>query len=260
MPGLELKISDSVSEARDEAAELIQGCRVRAKAQLEDSPGESLRILEDLASCVEGGVARKLEKANQEISFQAKIRTDMAGMLENYTCVDDSVETSPDLRQEVWSFKGVDRLVHVKHERSSSRIHVIENFIDEEECQAMADEAAKTLHRATVADGKGGSRLSENRKAMQAGIAVNWKKEDEGDPIARISRRVYDYTEHVLGLGIKENGQEDLMSIQYFGRGRNDTEPDRYTPVSRGSFHVLLLVSQFIGPSNSTLEILHEAL
>ena len=129
----------------------------------------------------------------------------------------------------------------------------IENFIDEEECQAMADEAAKTLHRATVADGKGGSRLSENRKAMQAGITVNWKKEDEGDPIARISRRVYDYTEHVLGLGIKENGQEDLMSIQYFGRGRNDTEPDRYTPVSRGFFFhvvILLLMSQFIGPSN----------
>jgi 2OG-Fe(II) oxygenase superfamily len=38
------------------------------------------------------------------------------------------------------------------------------------------------------------------------------------------------YANHVLGLDIKENGQEDLMSIQYFGRGRNDTEPDRYTP------------------------------
>jgi hypothetical protein len=120
--------------------------------------------------------------------------------------------------------------VHAKQERAASRIHLIDNFIDEEECQAMAEAAQTTLHHATVADGKGGSRLSENRKAMQAGIKVPWKEEADGHPIARLSRRVYDYTNHVLGLDIEEFGQEDLMSIQYFGRGSNDTEPDRYTP------------------------------
>jgi hypothetical protein len=65
---------------------------------------------------------------------------------------------------------------------------------------------------------------------MQAGIRVHWEKEKNGDPIARLSRRVYDYTNYVLGLDIDEHGQEDLMSIQYFGRGANDTSPDRYTP------------------------------
>ena len=65
---------------------------------------------------------------------------------------------------------------------------------------------------------------------MQAGITVNWSEESNGDAIARLSRRVYEYTENVLGLGINEHGQEDLMSIQYFGRGTNDTAPDRYTP------------------------------
>lgn len=64
---------------------------------------------------------------------------------------------------------------------------------------------------------------------MQAGIRVHWDKEKDGDPIARLSRRVYDYTNYVLGLDIQEHGQEDLMSIQYFGRGANDTAPDRYT-------------------------------
>jgi len=133
--------------------------------------------------------------------------------------------------QHIWTARdNIDRTVHVKLNRSASRIHLVENFISAEECQAMQDEAAETLHDATVADGKGGHRLSEARKAMQAGIKVRWEKEAEGDPIARLSRRVYDYTEHVLGLGIDEKGQEDLMSIQYFGRGRNDTQPDRYTP------------------------------
>lgn len=59
---------------------------------------------------------------------------------------------------------------------------------------------------------------------------MHWEKEKNGDPIARLSRRVYDYTNYVLGLDIDEHGQEDLMSIQYFGRGANDTAPDRYTP------------------------------
>lgn len=137
------------------------------------------------------------------------------------------------MSQHIWTARdNVERTVHVKLDRSASRIHLVENFISAEECQAMQDEAAETLHDATVADGKGGHRLSEARKAMQAGIKVRWEKEAEGDPIARLSRRVYDYTEHVLGLGIDEKGQEDLMSIQYFGRGRNDTQPDRYTPVS----------------------------
>ena len=90
--------------------------------------------------------------------------------------------------------------------------------------------AQSKLHQASVADGKGGSHFSEHRKAMQAGITVNWEKEMSGDKIAALSRRVYDYTNHVLDLDIQEHGQEDLMSIQYSGRGLDDKEPDRYTP------------------------------
>ena len=61
---------------------------------------------------------------------------------------------------------------------------------------------------------------------MQAGIKVPWDQEAAGNAIARLSRRVYDYANAVLGLDIKEHGQEDLMSIQYKGRGFNDAEPD----------------------------------
>lgn len=152
-------------------------------------------------------------------------------MLENYTCMDTTLDSSPDLYSYDWDHGNeAPRTIHVKHERRASKIHLIENFISPQECEAMEQAAVKILHRATVADGKGGSRYSENRKAMQAGIKVPWDKEKEGHPIAVLSRRVYDYTNHVLGLSINEKGQEDLMSIQYFGRGANDTEPDRYTP------------------------------
>lgn len=203
-------------------------------AEASGSADAALEAMERMASCVESKIARSLERANEEIAFQASVRKGVASQLENYTCVDDSLESSDDLETRVWEQNdGIKRTVHVKHERPASKIHVIEDFITEEECQAMAQAAAPKLHKATVADGSGGSRLSENRKAMQAGIKVDWDKEgkDEGmeSYIAGLSRRVYDYTNHVLGLNIKEHGQEDLMSIQYFGRGLNDTEPDRYS-------------------------------
>lgn len=179
------------------------------------SDSVALLAMETLASCVEANIAKKLEIANEEIAFQAQVRTEMAALLENYTCIDEASIMSEDVLTELWDQgQGIVRTVHVKLNRPASRIHVVENFISEEECKAMEDEAAKTLHRATVADGKGGSQLSDNRKAMQAGIKVRWDREGDGDAIARLSRRVYDYTNHVLGLNIRENGQEDLMSIQ----------------------------------------------
>ena len=90
--------------------------------------------------------------------------------------------------------------------------------------------AQPKLHRGTVADGAGGHRLSEHRKAFQAGLTVPWDKEVAGDPVARVVRRLYDYTNHATGFNLSVVGQEDLMSIQYFGNGENDPTPDQYRP------------------------------
>lgn len=228
---------DNKLQAQEEAGVLIKECRVRAEKMIEAAGGDKTKTLQgmdELVKCVEGGVSQRLVKINEEIAYQSHIRMHIASSLENYTCADDSLNSTEDLTTEKWVQKGVpnsvSRTVHIKHDRPASRIHVIDNFINPDECKAMEDAAAKSLHRATVADGKGGSRLSENRKAMQAGIKVPWKEEKNGNPIARLSRRVYDYVNHVLDLSIEEHGQEDLMSIQYFGRGKDDKEPDRYTP------------------------------
>ncbi|EEC50968.1 predicted protein [Phaeodactylum tricornutum CCAP 1055/1] len=232
-PEITVTFVDNKIRARKEADELIKACQVDARKRVElagQDKAAALDAMDDLVNCVQGGVSSRLETVNEEIAFQASVRTDIAALLENYTCTDDSLNSSKDITTQQWKQADLTRTVHIKHERPTSRIHVIENFISDDECDAMEAAAQKSLHRATVADGKGGSRLSDNRKAMQAGIKVPWKDEASGNAIARLSRRVYDYTNHVLGLGIEEHGQEDLMSIQYFGRGKNDTEPDRYTP------------------------------
>lgn len=235
-----MTFSDNKIVAQQQAADVVDKCQLEARKMITEnginSADAAMEALQLLSTCVESKIVSQLEQANEEIAFQASVRKEVAEQLENYTCVDDDLDTSEDIEVRTWNHNhdGVERTVHVKHERPASRIHVVENFISEAECQAMEESASTTLHRATVADGKGGSQMSENRKAMQAGIKVNWEKEfDEEENmemhIAKLSRRVYDYTNHVLGLNIQENGQEDLMSIQYFGRGLNDTAPDRYS-------------------------------
>ena len=204
----EIVFKDNKIMAREEASDLVEKCQSEARAMLAEgaSTDAAMDAIQVLSLCVESNIAKTLERANEEIAFQASVRKDVASHLENYTCADETLDTTEDLETRVWDHHdGVKRTVHVKHERPASRIHVIENFISEEECKAMEESASKTLHRATVADGKGGSQMSDNRKAMQAGIKVQWDKEHDEEGmemhIAQLSRRVYDYTNHVLGLG-----------------------------------------------------------
>jgi len=223
-------LEDSTTKAKATAGDLVQHCQNQVKRQVDpDNVEESLKIL---LRCVEESVTTNLVEAQEEVAFQASVRRDVAAKLENYTCEDALAETSEPVATEVWTGARDEqpRNVLILHDRPASQIHVVQDFIDQVECDSMEAAAVPLLHRATVADGSGGSKYSEHRKAMQAGIKVPWELEDAGNPIARLSRRVYDYTNHVLGLNLEEHGQEDLMSIQYFGRGKNDTAPDRYTP------------------------------
>ena len=237
----EVVFEDDQIRARQEAQGLVGGCHATAKEELSKANGNAKKveqIMDDLAECVESGVVETISKANEELAFQAKVRTDMAALMENYTCADMTLDTTPAFENTTWYSEkdNKKRKVQVMLDRPASRIHVIEDFISDEECKAMEEAAQTKLHRATVADGKGGSHFSENRKAMQAGIKVPWQEEANGNAIARLSRRVYDYTDHVLALNIDEGGQEDLMSIQYFGRGEGDKAPDRYRPHCDGDW------------------------
>lgn len=228
----EFKHQDNKSIARDTAGELMVECEKKVLASIEEKGSSATEAVSEMKKCVEDNVAYQMEKVNEEISVQAGIRKGLALAWENYTCSDYDLKTTTPMREDVWynDDEDIERNVQIMLDRPASKIHLIKDFISIEECQAMEDAAKSKLHKATVADGKGGSELSPNRKAMQAGIRIPWHKEDEGHPLTTLSRRVYDYVNHVLGLNIEEHGQEDLMSIQYFGRGENDAAPDQYTP------------------------------
>lgn len=217
------------NQSSSTAADIVQQCRQAAKVRIEkDFDGQ--QVIQTVLTCIEEATAHKIEKVRKEELFETQLREKVAGLVESYTCSDNNLESSKASEVRTWENKNITHQVHLFHERQASKIHMLENFISPVECAAIQKAAEPILHHGTVADGKGGHRLSDHRKAMQAGVRVPWEREEQDDPIARVMRRIYAYTNHATGLGIEVEGQEDLMSIQYFGRGEEDKAPDRYMP------------------------------
>ena len=148
--GIVVEHTDSKSIAQKSASDLLTSCKESANQQL-SSGGNAEYILDNLASCVKSGITAEIERANEEITFQAGVRKGMGDLLENYTCADEGLNTTEP--RETLDWEG--REVKVMIDRPASKIHVIEGFITEEECRAVMEAAEPILHDATVADGSG---------------------------------------------------------------------------------------------------------
>jgi hypothetical protein len=220
----------------DDNVRVMEGVTDSVDACLERSSASDVAAGATKA-CLEQAIIKKVNEINDKYEFEKTLRIDMAKLIENYTCADANLPTSKPLEKTTWKYKRASdgfsehaRKVEVLFDNKFAKVHTIQDFISQEECAAVEKKAAKSLHRATVADDGGGSKYTPNRKALQSGVTVDWDKEKSGDAIAVLSRRIYEYTNHVTNFNLSVEGQEDIMSIQYKGRGENDDEPDRYMP------------------------------
>ena len=229
--------TSSLRPRDEETRAMTEKCRQRAKKRL--AANQDLEeVSRDLIQCMQDEAARLFIIQNEELSFQRQLRRDVANLGENYTCADSTKETSEPKQVTSWTYEDHNRTVGILHSRPDSQIHILQDFITPDECTAIQEAAAATLHRGTVADGKGGSKLSENRKAWQAGLSVkNWQSTT--DPIASVKRRIFAYANHATGYNMTIPGQEDIMSIQYFGEGVDNPAPDRYMPHCDGDCDLL---------------------
>jgi 2OG-Fe(II) oxygenase superfamily len=240
---LKVSLHDMATRTLAEAKSVVSGCKQAADRDLKDGNDPKV-VMSDLAACLERSAAKLIQHKNEEIAFESKIRLEISAGMENHTCADPTRETSTPEEIRSWSHEDtpgniVTRQVGILHDRPASQIHALENFISKEECDAITAAGAKDLHRGTVADGAGGHKLSEHRRAWQA--AIPWHRRSERDVIAQLVRRIYDYTNDVMHYNLTFDGQEDLMSIQYFGIGKNSTEsPDQYRPHCDGDCDGLL--------------------
>jgi hypothetical protein len=237
-------------DSQKAAHTVLEKCRKEASLRL--AMGVNVdRVSESLSSCMEQQASAVLMDMDEKLSVQASVLKQISTLAENYTCADPLKETNEPIEERTWEYEGVSRNVGVLHNRPSSQIHVLHDFISAEECEAIRKAAEPTLHRGTVADGAGGSKLSENRKAWQAG--VTYDAENPNDPILMVKKRLFAYANNVTGYEMELPGQEDLMSIQYFGSGVDNPTPDRYTPHCKYSRCLLIEPSFFLILISSSL-------
>lgn len=230
LPQFVIEVEDSTSIAEEVSSSILSKCEDRVRQHIEAGLVEAGDVIDSFASCTHPLISHEIEMKNKEIHKQRELRMDLGEQWEDYTCKDFDLPTTTPKSFHSWKYNGQEHEVGVLLDRDEAKIHYVKNFITPQECAAIEAAAAPSLHQATVADGSGGSHLQKSRKAMQAGVRVPWNREAHGDLIASISRKLYTYINEATGYNIQPEGQEDLMSIQYFGRGLDDPEPDRYLP------------------------------
>jgi hypothetical protein len=226
-PNFIIDHTDTGSIALVSASKIVDTCLQNTKTALPSSLSDQDKsaAIELMSSCIQSSTAKQIEIAHEEVQFQSEIRTDMSHMLENYTCYDETLPTSKAKTTANWMARHVDVML----DRPSAKIHFISDFITQEECDAIHWEVKDDLKDADVSDGKGGRTLDPGRSAKTAPIR-NVNDATHARLIEQLSRRIYNYTNHVLPFNVTDEGQQDLMFIQYYGRGINNKKPDRYLP------------------------------
>jgi len=219
--GIEVKHTDSKTIASEAAVKLLDECKSTAKQQLSKKTSSNsdaaAAMLDELVVCVQNGITKEIERANEEVDFQTEIRLKMADSWENYTCAEKlGVNATQPKKTSFW--KGKKEAVLL--DRPSSKIRTIQNFLNADECHAV-----ERASEGRWVGSKDGSSITQ-----EAVIKVNWERENRGDLIAQLSQRVYDYVHHILPtLDIHENGQEDLRSTHYSGgMGKEERAPVRF--------------------------------
>lgn len=177
--GMGVVHEDDETIARDKAAELLTIC---TKGSVDETQimGESAntitnpnQFIDDLATCVQKSVSGELLKAAEEINFQTNIREHLGKSWESYICDDNTLDTTEETEEKYFKKKYP---VKVLLDHPASRIHLIENFITDEECRVFEDEAKELLPVATESDFNGKIlQNSDNSKVMQAAITVPWR-------------------------------------------------------------------------------------
>jgi len=263
--GMHIQHDDHRSLAVSRTARLLEECETGTLDRA-GGGGAAEGMVGDMARCIEEKLGVELDRQEEESDFQSGVRLDMAGLLATYACGDVGMKGTEPERVERFSLngrggRGKHMMVNVVHDRPGSRVHVLQNFVTEAECRAMeqglpnfgggmrsSSRSSSSSATASPSEPSGTTDtarilqedIGDTARILQEDIGIPWEKENDGNPVTDVSRRILDYTNHVLGLNIEEHGQEGLTSIQYAGNpppntpsgGTDGLTTARYEPVN----------------------------
>jgi len=124
---------------------------------------------QNFSDCIMTNVKESINKLSESKSQITKYRDVISNRLRNYTCADESLNTSTPLYSKRTMILNKPFMVHTLFETSHAKIWSVDDFISDEECDILMNYGAPRLQRATVAAEDGSSTVSINRRAQQAG-------------------------------------------------------------------------------------------
>lgn len=170
--GFRMNHSDKNKRAKSKAQELIEQCQETA-VDLQLAP---LDKIEYIAKCTEEKVEDKTTEEEEEISVHSTIRLNLAQRIAPYACGQVNYTQSEAVgSSKSWSFEGTTYELEVYHERESSRILSVSDFVSPAECQAI-----KAFHDDKKANNVGNvqkrlsSFTSELMDSKELGVEEPW--------------------------------------------------------------------------------------
>lgn len=177
--------------------------------------------------CVTNSIMDDVMKISDSKQKLTSFRDQISNRLRNYTCDDDTLETTTPIDIVPFNIKGIDYEAEFLLKDDTAKIWYVRDFVSNEECDILMKHGRPLLRRATVAAEDGSSVVSENRKAQQASYELHHTNM-KSDPLFPLYDRVLAVTNGHGKMRLKPEGQEDFTIIQY-------NIADQYTPHCDGS-------------------------
>jgi len=199
--------------------------------EIMDTIAEGTYICSDLKStsfskCVADIVYEDVNRITDSKERAAKYRDILSSRLRNYTCLDDTLETTEAISSYDIDLHDKTVRVDILQDLINAQVWTVDDFISLEECDILMKHGAPLLQRATVASEDGSSVVSESRKAQQA--SYNFYYQKDSDPLWPLFTRILQLTNSHAGFNLEPSGQEDFTIIQY-------NPSDQYFPHCDGS-------------------------
>lgn len=208
-----MELEDDKMRAQKQAINVVQECKSKFAQRTSENEEDAYKLLEEMTACIQDTVNATLEEKQDEIDFQAQVRSKLGERLKVYACGDVNATTSESVENTTWTFERKKYNVKVLLERPASKIQLIEKFITSEECLA-AENAIKT------------KKVNDNGLVAKKG-GVAFPTDNDESPLSKIASRIYTYVEEALDADLVVNDREELFMIHYVG---NKKKPGQYEP------------------------------
>lgn len=185
--------------------------------------GEFVDNPNELAACLSPHLSHDYFKLLKKQDDIVQYRDLLIDKLRNYTCDDDSLNSTPPISTSPEVINGREYQVDSHLLLEEAQIFVIHNFISDSECNILKTSAAPRLERAVVVGNDEMPVVSESRRAQQA----SYNLRSAADPLwfltfkylSHSSRdlyyRILNFTNSHTNYNLRPEGQEHFTVIQY---------------------------------------------